>query len=337
MDITVRERIEKTEEATLSPRATLSKNSEGREGPEEPCDIRTEFQRDRDRIIHCTSFRRLKHKTQVFLAPEGDHYRTRLTHTIEVTQIARTIARALNLNEDLTEAIAFGHDIGHTPFGHAGERALDKLCESGFRHYENGVRVCSRIEKGGKGLNLTKEVLDGILHHTHIEDPAKTLEGRIVYYADKIAYINHDTDDAVRAGRIKVEDIPKDVVEILGSRRSQRINRLVMSVVNNTVGADIRMDEEAFYAYKKLHDFLNANVYRDEMGLKQDEKVYSIMEKLFEYFTKNPEKLPRDMQNIREAEGLNRAVTDYIAGMTDGYAIRVFEEAYIPKTWQLQL
>lgn len=335
MEKSIRERTEAIEKQFLAPYAKMSCCSEGRERPEEPCEIRTEFQRDRDRIIHCTSFRRLKHKTQVFLAPEGDHYRTRLTHTIEVTQIARTIARALRLNEDLTEAIAFGHDIGHTPFGHAGERALDKLCDTGFRHYENGVRVCSRIEKGGKGLNLTKEVLDGILHHTHIEDPASTIEGQVVYYADKIAYINHDTDDAVRAGRIKKEDIPADVVKILGQRRSQRINRLVMSVVNNTVDGKIKMDEEAFYAYKLLHDFLNANVYRDEMGIKQDHKVFAIMEKLFEYYMKNPGKMPRDMQMIAEAEGLNRAVTDYIAGMTDGYAIRAFEEAYIPKTWSL--
>ena len=333
MDISIREQLEQRESEYLSPWAKLSSESAGRENPEPDCDIRTQFQRDRDRIIHCTSFRRLKHKTQVFLAPEGDHYRTRLTHTIEVTQIARTIARALMLNEDLTEAIAFGHDIGHTPFGHAGERALDKLCDTGFRHYENGVRVCSRIEKGGKGLNLTKEVLDGILHHTHIEDPASTLEGQIVYYADKIAYINHDTDDAVRAGRIKKEDIPKEVVEILGSRRSQRINRLVMSVVNNTKEGKIRMDDEAFYAYKLLHDFLNANVYRDEMGLKQDQKVAAIIEKLFEYYTKNPQEMPRDILKIAETEGLNRAVTDYIAGMTDGYAIHTFEEAYIPKTW----
>ncbi len=334
MSMNARERTEQIEKQFLAPFAKQSKDSAGRERYEEPCEIRTEFQRDRDRIIHCTSFRRLKHKTQVFLAPEGDHYRTRLTHTIEVTQIARTIARALGLNEDLTEAIAFGHDIGHTPFGHAGERALDKLCDTGFRHYEHGVRVCRRIEKGGRGLNLTKEVLDGILHHTHIEDPASTVEGRIVYYADKIAYINHDTDDAVRAGRIKVENIPKDVEKILGSRRSQRINRLVMSVVNNSADGIIRMDDEAFYAYKLLHDFLNTNVYRDEMGIKQDEKVYSIMEKLFEYFMKNPGLMPKDMQAIAEAEGLNRAVTDYIAGMTDGYAIRTFEEAYIPKTWQ---
>ena len=330
-----RERTEQMEAAYLSPLAKKSSETKGRERSEAPCEIRTEFQRDRDRIIHCTSFRRLKHKTQVFLAPEGDHYRTRLTHTIEVTQIARTIARALGLNEDLTEAIAFGHDLGHTPFGHAGERALNKLCDTGFRHYENGVRVCSRIEKGGKGLNLTHEVLDGILHHTHIEDPAETLEGRIVYYADKIAYINHDTDDAVRAGRIKIEDIPKDVVSILGSRRSQRINRLVMSVVENTIGDQIRMDDEAFYAYKLLHDFLNTNVYRDEMGIKQDEKVYSIMEKLFEYYLKNPGEMPRDMQKSAEEEGIKRAVTEYLAGMTDGYAIKTFEEAYIPKTWQL--
>ncbi len=334
MELNIRQRTEQIEDQFLAPYAKKSSQSEGRERPEDPCDIRTEFQRDRDRIIHCTSFRRLKHKTQVFLAPEGDHYRTRLTHTIEVTQIARTIARALGLNEDLTEAIAFGHDIGHTPFGHAGERALNKLCDTGFRHFENGVRVCSRIEKGGRGLNLTKEVLNGILHHTHIEDPASTIEGRVVYYADKIAYINHDTDDAIRAGRIKAEDIPKDVEKILGTRRSQRINRLVMSVVENTVNGDIKMDQDAFYAYTLLHDFLNANVYRDEMGIKQDEKVYGITEKLFEYYIKNPGEMPRDIQAIAESEGLNRAVTDYIAGMTDGYAIRTFEKAYIPQTWQ---
>lgn len=335
MGLTVREGIEQRELQYLSEYALPSCRSKGRERDEAKCEIRTDFQRDRDRIIHSTSFRRLKHKTQVFLAPEGDHYRTRLTHTIEVTQIARTLARALDLNEDLTEAIAFGHDLGHTPFGHAGERALDRLCDTGFRHYENGVRVCKKIEKGGSGLNLTFEVLDGILHHTHIEDPACTMEGRLVYYADKIAYINHDTDDAVRAGRIKVSDIPKEVTEILGEHRSQRIDRLVMSIVKNSQNGEIKMDDETFSGYNILHDFLYRNVYRDEFGLKQDEKVYSIIEKLFEYYLKNIQKLPCHLRKIADEEGENRAVTDYIAGMTDGYAIRAFEEAYVPKTWQL--
>ncbi len=332
--LTVREKIEQREKTFMSEYAALSCNSAGRERFEEPSEMRTDFQRDRDRIIHSTSFRRLKHKTQVFIAPEGDHYRTRLTHTIEVTQIARTIARALDLNEDLTEAIAYGHDVGHTPFGHAGERALDKLCDGGFRHYEHGVRVCRKLEKDGEGLNLTAEVLDGILHHTIIDDPASTLEGRIVYYADRIAYINHDTDDAIRAGMIKPGDIPERVGKLLGTTKSQRINRLVTSVIKNSASGKIGMDDEAFEGFTLLHDFLNTRVYRDERAQRQDEKVYSILSKLFEYFTAHPDEMPELPRRIAEEEGLNRAVTDFIAGMTDVYAVRTFETAFIPTAWR---
>ena len=235
--MTARQRQEEVEKMVLSPRAALSSCSDGREREEEPCAYRTDFQRDRDRILHCKAFRRLKHKTQVFLSPEGDHYRTRLTHTLEVSQIARTIARALRLNEDLTEAISLGHDLGHTPFGHAGERALDAVMEDGFRHYEQSVRVVERLENDGRGLNLTAEVRDGIRCHTR-GTPAKTLEGRIVRLADRVAYINHDIDDAVRAGVLKETDVPADIREILGDRRTTRIDTLVSSIVENS-GEDI--------------------------------------------------------------------------------------------------
>ena len=244
----VRERTQQIEEQILSPYASLSRNTKGRDRPEEECDLRTPYQRDRDRIIHCKAFRRLKRKTQVFLSPEGDHYRTRLTHTLEVAQIARTIARALRLNEDLTEAISLGHDLGHTPFGHAGERALNEIFPGGFRHYEQSVRVVEKLEKNGLGLNLTKEVRDGILHHTHGQE-ASTLEGQIVRYADRIAYINHDIDDAERAGVLEESQIPKEITNLLGTSKSARINCLVNAVVDNSQDGQIRMDpacKEAF-------------------------------------------------------------------------------------------
>jgi dGTPase len=317
----------------LSPFATLTANTRGREVPLPLSDLRTEYQRDRDRIIHSQSFRRLMNKTQVFLAPAGDHYRTRLTHTLEVTQIARTLARALRLNEDLTEAVALGHDLGHTPFGHAGERALKELTDIGFTHYEQSVRVCERLEKEGNGLNLTYEVLDGILHHTTGEQ-AHTLEGRIVRMADRVAYINHDIDDAVRAGVISESDIPKEIADRLGYTKSERINTLVASIVKNS-GDDIKMDDDTAVYYDMLHNFLFDSVYKNPVAKSEETKVLGIVEGLFKYYLKQPEKMPKEYLNIAETDGEIRAVTDYIAGMTDHYAITVYSDIYIPKAWSI--
>lgn len=324
---------EQNEKLILSDKAALCVNSKGRKVAEEECELRTCYQRDRDRIIHCKAFRRLKHKTQVFLAPESDHYRTRLTHTLEVSQIARTIARALRLNEDLTEAVALGHDLGHTPFGHAGERALKELTDIGFTHYEQSVRVCERLEKNGKGLNLTYEVLNGILHHTTGEQ-ADTLEGRIVRMADRVAYINHDIDDAVRAGVISESDIPKEITDKLGRSKSERINTLVTSIVKNS-GDDIKMDNVTARYYDMLHNFLFDSVYKNPVAKSEETKVLGIVDGLFKYYLKRPEKMPEEYLQIAEADGKIRAVTDYIAGMTDHYAITVFSDIYIPKAWSI--
>ena len=328
-----REISEQNERLILCNKAMFSSETAGRKQPETESDLRTCYQRDRDRIIHCKAFRRLKHKTQVFLSPESDHYRTRLTHTLEVAQIARTIARALRLNEDLTEAIALGHDLGHTPFGHAGERALQELTNTGFTHYEQSVRVCEKIEKNGKGLNLTAEVLDGILHHTRGEE-AHTLEGRIVRTADRVAYINHDIDDAVRAGVIAESDIPRDIVRSLGDTKSRRINTLVESIVKNS-GDTIKMDAETEKYYDKLHEFLFESVYKNPVAKSEETKVSGIVEGLIKYFFKNPEKMPEEYLKIAAAEGKERAVIDYIAGMTDHYAVTVFSDIYIPKAWSI--
>ena len=328
-----REISEQNERLILCNKAMFSSETAGRKLPETESDLRTCYQRDRDRIIHCKAFRRLKHKTQVFLSPESDHYRTRLTHTLEVAQIARTIARALRLNEDLTEAIALGHDLGHTPFGHAGERALQELTNTGFTHYEQSVRVCEKIEKNGKGLNLTAEVLDGILHHTRGEE-AHTLEGRIVRTADRVAYINHDIDDAVRAGVIAESDIPRDIVRTLGDTKSRRINTLVESIVKNS-GDTIKMDSETEKYYDKLHEFLFESVYKNPIAKSEETKVSGIVEGLIKYFLKNPEKMPEEYLKIAAEEGAERAVTDYIAGMTDHYAVTVFSNIYIPKAWSI--
>ncbi len=328
-----REISEQNERLILCDKAMFSSETAGRKLPETESDLRTCYQRDRDRIIHCKAFRRLKHKTQVFLSPESDHYRTRLTHTLEVAQIARTIARALRLNEDLTEAIALGHDLGHTPFGHAGERALQELTSTGFTHYEQSVRVCEKIEKNGKGLNLTAEVLDGILHHTRGEE-AHTLEGRIVRTADRVAYINHDIDDAVRAGVIAEIDIPRDIAAALGDTKSHRINTLVESIVKNSDDT-IKMDAETEKYYDKLHEFLFESVYKNPVAKSEETKVSGIVEGLIKYFFKNPEKMPEEYLKIAAAEGKERAVTDYIAGMTDHYAVTVFSDIYIPKAWSI--
>lgn len=328
-----REISEQNERLILCNKAMFSSETAGRKLPETESDLRTCYQRDRDRIIHCKAFRRLKHKTQVFLSPESDHYRTRLTHTLEVAQIARTIARALRLNEDLTEAIALGHDLGHTPFGHAGERALQELTNTGFTHYEQSVRVCEKIEKNGKGLNLTAEVLDGILHHTRGEE-AHTLEGRIVRTADRVAYINHDIDDAVRAGVIAESDIPRDIAAALGDTKSRRINTLVEAIVKNSDDT-IKMDTETEKYYDKLHEFLFESVYKNPVAKSEETKVSGIVEGLIKYFFKNPEKMPEEYLKIAAAEGKERAVTDYIAGMTDHYAVTVFSDIYIPKAWSI--
>ena len=329
----IREMTEKNEELILSRNATLCKNSKGRRVYEEKCALRTDFQRDRDRIIHSRSFRRLKHKTQVFLSPELDHYRTRLTHTLEVAQIARTLARALRLNEDLTEAIALGHDLGHTPFGHAGERAINDLVDFSFTHYEQSARVCEKLEKNGKGLNLTFEVLDGILCHTKGEW-AKTLEGKLVRLSDRIAYINHDIDDAVRAGVISAKDIPSDITDYLGDSKSKRINTLVSSIVQNSTD-DVMMDSETEKYYNMLHEFLFDAVYKNPVAKSEETKVLGIVEGLYSYFIKNPEKMSMEYLEICKSEGLSRAVADYIAGMTDHYAITVYQNIYIPKSWTI--
>lgn len=325
---------ENLEKETLSPYATLSVNTKGREVPEKNCELRTEFQRDRDRIIHCKAFRRLKHKTQVFLSPESDHYRTRLTHTLEVSQIARTIARALRFNEDLTEAIALAHDLGHTPFGHAGERALNSLYKEGFTHFEQSVRVCRIIEKTGKGLNLTHEVLDGIINHTR-GDWASTPEGRIVRFSDRIAYINHDIDDAVAAGVITEEDIPLNIRHVLGFSKSQRIDTLVKSVVVNTEKTDVKMDKRTAEAYESLHKFLFDTVYRNPVVKHEETKVDGIVSGIYDYLIKNPDKLDNEYNIIREREGIERAAVDYIAGMTDHFAVMTYSNIYIPKEWKV--
>lgn len=333
--MTIRARIEQTEHLLLALEATFADRSAGRDRPETPCDLRTDFQRDRDRILHCKSFRRLKHKTQVFLSPEGDHYRTRLTHTLEVAQIARTVARCLRLNEDLTEAIALGHDLGHTPFGHAGERALNECMASigGFAHYEQSVRVVERLENDGTGLNLTVEVRDGILHHT-IDPQASTPEGRIVRIADRIAYINHDIDDAERAGILQPGAIPDRLVRVLGDRRKTRIDTMVRSLVTHSTPAQLAMAADVQEAFDALHEFLYANVYRNPAAKSEEAKVPELVGRLFAHYCAHPETLPDDLQPICAAEGIPRAVGDYIAGMTDGYAIRAFESLMIPQGWQ---
>lgn len=329
----VRERTEEIEHRILSPFATPASFSEGRALKEEPCPLRTCFQRDRDRIIHCKSFRRLKFKTQVFLAPNGDHYRTRLTHTLEVSQIARTIARCLRLNEDLTEAIALGHDLGHTPFGHAGERALDEVKPGGFRHYEQSVRVVEILEREGKGLNLTYEVLNGIDRHTNGEQPS-TMEGRVVRVADRIAYINHDIDDAIRAGVLGENDIPWDVQYTLGRTHSERINTLITDIVENSAeNAEIKMTADVEKAFDALYDFMFESVYTNPVAKSEESKAQYIVKKLYEYFKLHTDKLHEEFRQVLEKDGEDAAVCDYIAGMTDRYAVQVYSGLFIPSPW----
>ncbi len=335
--MTIREQLELREIEYLSPYATLSKDSRGRDRAEEECDIRPVFQRDRDRILHCKAFRRLKQKTQVFLLPKGDHYRTRLTHTLEVSQNARTIAKALRLNEDLVEAIALGHDLGHTPFGHAGERALDEVCPLGFQHNEQSVRVVERLEKQGEGLNLTWEVRDGILNHKSAGTP-HTLEGQIVRLSDKIAYINHDIDDAIRGGVLKEEDIPKPYREILGNSTRVRLETMIRNVIINSMDQpEIRMSPEVERATMDLRAFMFENVYKNPVAKGEEEKAINMVTNLYDYYRRHIQLLPDQFLEMLEEEGgtPERIVCDYIAGMTDTYAIKKFEEYFIPESWKI--
>ncbi len=333
----IREQIEKLEVNNLCPYAVLSKNSKGRIVNEKKCSIRTDFQRDRDRIIHSKSFRRLKHKTQVFIAPEGDHYRTRLTHTLEVAQISRTLARSLKLNEDLVEAIALAHDLGHTPFGHTGEGVLNKLHPKGFYHNEQSLKVVDYLEHDDKriGLNLTYEVRDGILNHTG-ENKPETLEGHVVRIADRIAYINHDIDDAIRAGIIKREDMPKDCIEILGNSHGGRINTMILDVIENSLGKSrISMSDEIDNYTKKLRDFMFERVYLNSVAKKEEDKAKYIIEQLYIYYLYNFEKLPIEHRKLYEENTMKEdIICDYIAGMTDRYVVNLFRELFIPKAWE---
>lgn len=318
----------------LSPHAALSEKTRGRRRPEDPCPIRTDYQRDRDRILHCNSFRRLKHKTQVFLAPQGDHYRTRLTHTLEVSQIARTIARALNLNEDLTEAIALGHDLGHTPFGHAGERALNRICPFPFYHHLQSVRVTDVLERDGKGLNLTYEVRNGIVCHSSGggEAQAVTLEGRIVRLSDKVAYINHDIEDAVRAEVLSEGDLPFEAVYVLGRSKSERLTTIIRSVVENS-SDDIKMAPEVEKAHNSLRSFMFEYVYTNPVAKGQESKAETLVQKLYGYYLKNLDRLPEFYRSLMEKFPRERVICDYIAGMTDQYAVNQYEALFIPKFW----
>lgn len=330
--ICIRTQTQRIERETLSSFAALSENTRGREVWIPECDLRTPYQRDRDKVIHCKAFRRLKQKTQVFLSPEGDHYRTRLTHTLEVSQIARTIARALRLNEDLTEAVALGHDLGHTPFGHAGERALNNLMPNGFRHYEQSVRVVERLENSGRGLNLTFEVRDGILCHTSGQE-AVTMEGRIIRWADKIAYMNHDIDDAIRAGVILETDIPREIIEVLGSTKSERITTMVSSMIFNSQNGQVAMDAEILDAYHALHEYMYKAVYLNDYAKREEKKVPHVIESLFSYYVRHPDRLPESMRRIAEEDGKEQAACDYIAGMTDRFAVDLYSDLFVPKAW----
>lgn len=306
----------------------------GRDVWEEPCDIRPAYQRDRDRILHSKSFRRMKHKTQVFLAPEGDHYRTRLTHTLEVAQIARTIAKALRMNESLTEAIALGHDLGHTPFGHAGERALNKLCPGGFTHYRQSLRVVDSLEKDGRGLNLSWEVRNGIITHT-TGAWARTLEGCAVRYADHIAFLNHDIEDAITAGVLSPEAIPADAVRVLGRTKSERITTMITDLVANTPGDRMGFSSEVEDAYLLLKDFMYSTVYVDKEAKREEGKVDKLVGELYERLSANPSLMPTFYMQIAFNEGIDRAVADYISGMSDQFAVRLFEELFVPQKWHV--
>lgn len=332
--MTIREQLEIREKETLSPFAFCSIDSAGRDRPEPACELRTAFQRDRDRILHSKAFRRLNNKTQVFLAAQGDHYRTRLTHTLEVSQIARTIAKALYLNEDLTEAIALGHDLGHTPFGHAGERALNNVCSLGFAHNEQSVRTVELLEKNGQGLNLTVEVRDGILHHQTKGNPS-TLEGRVVRFSDKIAYIHHDMDDAIRGGILKEEDVPKEIGEVIGYNSAEWIDHFIHDIVSNSYEKNcIVMSEPVAEAMARLRRFMFEHVYTNPKAKSEERKAVMLVETLFGYFCKHKDRLSGEMLMLLErGEPLERVVCDHISAMTDRYAIAKFEEIYVPASW----
>ena len=337
MNRTIREELEQYEQDYLSPYASKSAETRGRDREEPACDIRPAYQRDRDRILHCKSFRRLKHKTQVFLSPAGDHYRTRLTHTLEVSQIARTIAKALRMNEDLTEAIALGHDLGHTPFGHTGEDILNQICEEGFFHYEQSIRVVEKLEKGGQGLNLTWEVRDGIRNHRTSGHPS-TMEGKIVRLSDKIAYINHDIDDAIRAGILTEAMLPQEYTSVLGHSVCERLNTLIHSIIDSSRNQpDILMDDDIETAMQGLRSFMFSNVYQDSAAKSEEHKAKEVVRQLYTYYLEHTGELPEEYLNMVwiDHESLPRVVCDYVAGMTDDYAIHCFQEIYIPKFWQL--
>ncbi len=336
-EIHVRDWLAERERLLLSPYATRTDMSRGRDIPLAPCPMRSEFQRDRDRIIHCQSFRRLMYKTQVFLAPAGDHYRTRLTHTLEVTQIARIMARALRLNEDLTEAAALGHDLGHTPFGHAGENALRECYDADFAHYVQSLRVVEKLEKDGRGLNLCWEVRDAIVNHTG-SAVAATPEGQLIKFADRIAYINHDIDDAIRAGILKAEDIPRSLTDVLGETHSKRINTMVSSVLAASAdSATIAMTPEVQAATNELRSFLFENVYYNPVAKGEERKSRDLVCTLFAFYVKNPDRLPeryRRRIGTDEGETVERGVADFISGMTDRYAIETYNELFVPRVWR---
>lgn len=331
----VREKLEAWEHEYLCEYASFSDQSKGRDKAEPMCDVRTIYQRDRDRILHCKSFRRLKQKTQVFLSPEGDHYRTRLTHTLEVAQTARTIARALRLNEELTEAVALGHDLGHTPFGHAGERALNEVCAKGFKHNEQSIRVVEQLEKKGQGLNLTVEVRDGILNHKTTGNPS-TLEGKIVQLSDKIAYINHDIDDAIRGGILLESDLPAACRDVLGNCTRDRLNTIIHDVIANSEGKkDIICSNEIKQAVTGLRSFLFETVYTNPVAKGEESKAKRMLQELFHFYNSHPEMLPEEyFVSIDKGENREQVVCDYIAGMTDNYAVLKFQEAFEPSGWK---
>lgn len=334
--MTIRERIELQEKEYLSPYACLSMNSKGRDREEEQCDIRPVFQRDRDRILHSKSFRRLKDKTQVFLLPEGDHYRTRLTHTLEVSQNARTIAKALRLNEDLVEAIALGHDLGHTPFGHSGERILNEISPFGFKHNEQSVRTVEILEKDGQGLNLTIEVRDGILNH-QTEDMPSTLEGKIVRLSDKIAYFHHDMDDAIRGGILTEDNVPKEISDVLGKTTGERLDKFIHDIVTNSIGKpDICMSDDVAQAMKDLRNFMYESVYKNPIAKREEGRAKLMISALYDYYLVHTEMLPSELISLIEnGEPEEKVVCDHIAAMTDRFAISKFEEIYIPKVWNI--
>ena len=330
----IREYTEQMELNTLSKYASKACESKGRDFYLEPCEIRTCFIRDRDRIIHCKSFRRLKHKTQVFLSPQGDHYRTRLTHTLEVSQIARTISRALRLNEDLTEAIAMGHDLGHTPFGHSGEDVLNGLLSGGFCHNKQSLRVVEKLENNGHGLNLTFEVRDGILNHKKDGHPS-TLEGEVVSIADRIAYINHDIDDAIRAGILTENSLPKDCVEILGNSHGKRIDTMIKDVVSKSVDMPvIRMSDNITVCFNELRDFMFKNVYFNQVAKSEEQKAKRVVEELYNYYYKNIDELPPEFLKYLDIDGKEVVTADYIACMTDNYAINDYKRLFVPSSFE---